>query len=102
MNAIIALAVIGGVLGCLLGIANRYLKVEVDERTEVVTNRLPGVNCGACGFPGCAGLADALVTGEVNSVSTCRVLNNTAKKEIVDYLQTTPGPDGSVRSDVTL
>lgn len=93
-NAIIALGVIGGVLGFLLGIANTYLKVEVDERIDVVTEKLPGVNCGACGYPGCNGLATALVEGSVDKVSTCVVSNNVARQEIMEYLNSTPGPDG--------
>ncbi len=83
MNAVIALMIIGGVLGMMLGIAHKYLKVEVDQRIDVVTDKLPGVNCGGCGYPGCHGLAEALVEGEVQT-----------KKEIADYLNTTPGPDG--------
>ena len=35
---------------------------------EEVTALLPGYNCGSCGFPGCSGLAEALVNGEVKSV----------------------------------
>ena len=51
MNAVIALMIIGGVLGMMLGIAHKYLKVEVDQRIDVVTDKLPGVNCGGCGYP---------------------------------------------------
>ena len=57
INAILALAVIGAVLGVILGIADKYLKVEVDNRIEVVTSKLAGANCGGCGYPGCQGFA---------------------------------------------
>ena len=33
---------------------------------------LPGNNCGGCGFPGCSGLAAAIVKGEAE-VSGCPV-----------------------------
>lgn len=95
IHAVIALCIIGGVLGFMLGIANKYLKVEEDERIDVVSSKLPGVNCGGCGFAGCGGLATALVEGSVKSVSKCVVANNIVKKDIADYLNTTPGPDGN-------
>lgn len=94
INAILALAVIGAVLGVILGVADKYLKVEVDNRIEVVTSKLAGANCGGCGFPGCQGFATALVEGEVDKVSRCAPTSAQKKAEIVEYLNTTPGPDG--------
>ncbi len=97
IQAIVALAVIGGILGLILGISNTYLVVEEDERVEVVTGMLPGVNCGGCGYPGCAGLAAALVEGTVTSVSKCVVANTVAKSEIVDYINNAPGTEIKVK-----
>lgn len=94
INAILALAVIGAVLGVILGVADKNLKVEVDNRIEVVTSKLAGANCGGCGFPGCQGFATALVEGEVDKVSRCAPTSAQKKAEIVEYLNTTPGPDG--------
>ena len=95
INAILALAVIGAVLGVILGIADKYLKVEVDNRIEVVTSKLAGTNCGGCGYPGCQGFATALVEGEVDKVSRCAPTSAEKKAEIVEFLNTTPGPDGN-------
>lgn len=95
INAIVALAAIGGVLGLLLGIADKYLKVEVDQRIDVVTSKLAGANCGGCGYPGCAGFATALVEGETDKVSKCAPTSAANKAEIVEYLNSTPGPDGT-------
>ena len=75
ISAILALLVIGAVLGCVLGIANQYLRVEEDNRISDVTEMLPGANCGGCGYPGCAGFAGALVEGEASKVSACVVSN---------------------------
>ena len=69
--AIVMMLVLGAVLGLGLGIADKYLKVEVDERVEKVTEMLPNYNCGGCGYAGCSGLAQALVSGEIQTVS-CR------------------------------
>ena len=95
INAILALAVIGAVLGVILGIADKYLKVEVDNRIEVVTSKLAGANCGGCGYPGCQGFATALVEGEGDKVSRCTPTSAEKKAEIVEFLNTTPGPDGN-------
>ncbi len=94
ISAILALVVVGAVLGLLLGIANKYLVVEEDNRIGEVTEMLPGANCGGCGYPGCAGFASALVEGEATKVSACVVSNQETREKIVNYLTETPGPDG--------
>ena len=88
----IALAVI---IGVLLAVASKFLHVEQDERIEKVTEMLPGYNCGACGKAGCAAFGEALVTGEVTTVSGCKVIKPDKKQEIKDYLDNTPGTDGT-------
>lgn len=95
INAVLALVVIGAVLGCLLGIANKYLLVEEDNRVTKVIDMLPGANCGGCGYPGCSGFANALVEGETTKVSGCVVSNQETREKIVSYLNETPGPDGT-------
>ena len=95
IKAFIALAVIGGLLGGMLGIADKYLKVEVDERIDVVASKLAGANCGGCGYPGCSGFATALVEGATDKVSKCAPTSADKKQEIIAYLNSTPGPDGT-------
>lgn len=62
--AIIIVAVIGLVAGIGLSIASIVMAVPKDEKVEALTEALPGANCGACGFSGCAGYAEALAKGE--------------------------------------
>ncbi len=92
--AIIMMLILGALLGLGLGIASKYLAVKEDERVETVIKMLPNYNCGSCGYPGCSGLAQALVNGEVNIVGTCRPCKPDQKAAIAEYLNTTPGPDG--------
>ena len=92
--AVVMMLVLGGLLGLGLGFADRFLKAEVDERVEKVTGMLPGYNCGGCGYPGCSGMAEAMVTKEVNTF-LCKPCKPDKKQEIIDYLKNTPGPDGS-------
>ena len=67
-----SLAVLGAAFGSLLAVAAQKFQVEVDPRVEAILNALPGANCGACGFPGCAGLADAIAAGKA-PVNKCPV-----------------------------
>ena len=91
--AALTMLVIGALLGVMLGVASKVFHVELDEREAKVTEMLPGYNCGGCGYPGCSGLAAALIGKETDTVSfkPCKA---DRKKEIVDYLNSTPGPDG--------
>ena len=93
--AILVLAVIGAILGGALCVADQFLKVEVDEREAFVASHLAGANCGGCGYPGCAGFAAAIVAGEVDQIGKCRPTKADIKQEIIDYLNSTPGPDGT-------
>jgi Na+-translocating ferredoxin:NAD+ oxidoreductase RNF subunit RnfB len=65
-----------GALGCLMGLglayAGRRFAVETDPREDEVLAALPGVNCGACGFPGCAGYAHAVACSG-HAVNRCPV-----------------------------
>jgi electron transport complex protein RnfB len=62
--AVASLTTLGLILGLLLGVAARRLAVEGNPLIEEVQAILPGSQCGQCGFPGCAGAAQALVAGE--------------------------------------
>jgi len=55
---------LGGLgLFCAIGlvIARRFLHVSEDPRVKEIESILPGINCGACGFSGCRGYAEALL-----------------------------------------
>lgn len=66
------IGVLGLLIGLLLGFASEKFKVEVNELEIVVRELLPGVNCGACGYPGCDGLANAISLGKA-AVNACPV-----------------------------
>lgn len=75
MTIVIPVAVVGGLglfFGICLAYASKVFEVKVDERIAKVRELLPGANCGACGFSGCDGLADAIVNKGV-SPSKCPV-----------------------------
>ncbi|MFB0566440.1 MAG: RnfABCDGE type electron transport complex subunit B [Candidatus Aminicenantaceae bacterium] len=60
-----------GALGLLFSLglvfAYRKLRVEEDPRVEKISEILPQVNCGACGYSGCRAFAEAAAEGKVES-----------------------------------
>ncbi len=65
LAAVTSLAVMGAAFGGVLGVASKKFMVEVEPKVEEILSVLPGANCGACGQPGCAGFAEAVVNGDV-------------------------------------
>lgn len=72
INSILVLGILGLVFGAVLAYASKKFAVEVDERVEQILEALPGANCGGCGYPGCGGLATAIVEGKA-AVNGCPV-----------------------------
>ncbi len=68
IEAILTIGGIGLISSLGLGLAAKKFAVYVDPKIEAVAGALPGVNCGACGFAGCRGFAEAVAAGksEVN------------------------------------
>jgi Na+-translocating ferredoxin:NAD+ oxidoreductase RNF subunit RnfB len=79
------LAGLGLLFGLLLAVADRFFKVVEDPRIEAVEKLLPGSNCGACGQPGCRGLAEKIVAG-AERPSRCSVSSPAGLEAIADFL----------------
>jgi len=63
----------------------KFFGVEVDARLEQAEELLPGANCGACGFAGCADFARALVAGSANP-GVCPSASSEAVEELCALL----------------
>lgn len=59
--AVISLGAIGLVSAVILFVASKKFAVYEDPRIGEVAEVLPQANCGGCGYPGCAGFAEACV-----------------------------------------
>lgn len=68
--AVLVLGVIAVVFGLVLSVAAKVFEVEVDERLPKIQACLAGANCGGCGYPGCAGCAEAILAGKA-PVTAC-------------------------------
>ena len=85
ITATLVVAVVGIFIGIFLGIAAIWFRVETDPREEGILGVLPGNNCGGCGFPGCSGLAAAIVKGEAK-VSACPVGGEIVAEKIAEIM----------------
>lgn len=85
LTAIVILAGLGAFFGIGLAIANRFLRVEEDPRLEILDEKLPGSNCGACGEAGCHAFAETLLSG-VNAPSRCTVASPGDIENIAAFL----------------
>ena len=94
--AVIILAVLGLVLGIGLAIGSIVFHVKEDNRIADVEHMLPNYNCGACGYPGCHGMAEALVSGKEKKISKCKPGKKDKNYDpIIAYLSEHPDEDGT-------
>lgn len=87
MSFLLAIAVLvglGALSGAGLALANRFFGVDEDPRLDRLCDALPGANCGACGYPGCRGYAQALLSGV--DITSCAPGGNASVKEIARIL----------------
>lgn len=87
VTALIIIGLLGLFIGIFLGVAGILFKVHADEREEKIVEALPGNNCGGCGYPGCAGLANAIANGKA-PVNQCPVGGEPVAKEIAGIMGT--------------
>jgi len=66
-TAVFSVTSIGVISAAVLCVASRFMFVKVDERLALLSEIMPGANCGACGFPGCSGYAKALLGGSAKA-----------------------------------
>ncbi|MFC2019074.1 4Fe-4S dicluster domain-containing protein [Chloroflexota bacterium] len=92
IGIVFMLTAIALVFGLAIYFVNRYVphKVKGLEKTEEVSAILPGMNCGACGRPGCFAYAQALTAEpELLADGDCAVALQAA--ETVEKLQAALG-----------
>ena len=82
------MAALGVIFGGLLTAASKKFHVEIDPRVDEVRRCCSGANCGACGYPGCDGFAEAVVKGEA-PVDGCKPGGNSAARAIAGIMGTT-------------
>ncbi len=66
LYSVIMLGAVSAASAILLFFVAKKFYVEEDPRIDQVAALLPGANCGGCGYPGCRGLAEAIVKAADN------------------------------------
>ncbi len=85
--AVIALAGIGVFAAILLYFVAQKFKVIEDPRIDLVSDALPGANCGGCGFAGCRNFAEAIVKNESLDNLNCPVGGKQVMNSIGEVMQ---------------
>lgn len=85
LNPMLVLGGLGFIFAVLLSVASQVFAVEVDPKVDEIRNALPGANCGACGFPGCDGLASAIAEGKA-AVNACNVGGQATAENIANIM----------------
>ncbi len=89
---IILLGSLGFLFGIGLAIVAKIFHVEVDPKIEQIIEILPGVNCGACGYPGCSSYAEALVKND-EEINLC----TPGAKEVMEKISKVLGRTGEAK-----
>lgn len=63
LYSVIIMSVLGLAAGTFLAFAAAKFAVKANPKEKLVEAVLPGANCGACGFPGCAAFAKSVSDG---------------------------------------
>lgn len=82
----LVLAALGFVLGFLIFIVEKYFHVEEDSRIELIVEKLPKYNCGACGYPGCKEMAQGLLKKEAKP-SLCKPMKKEDELILEEFLK---------------
>lgn len=61
---VVIIGLLGLAFGAILAWLAQKFAVETNPLVQKIEQVLPGANCGACGYPGCSGLAEAIAQGE--------------------------------------
>lgn len=83
---ILLLGVLTLIFGAFLVFSAEKFRVKKDERIEKIQEILPGIDCGACGAPGCAAFAKGVAEGKY-AVNGCKVGGEKTAKEISKILK---------------
>ena len=83
---IITLSALGLASAVILYFVAQKFKVFEDPRIDEVQEKLPGANCGGCGFAGCRNFAEALVKADSFDGIFCPVGGNSTMADVAAIL----------------
>ena len=84
---VLVLGLLGVAFASLLAGSNKAFAVQLNPKLEGVLGALPNSNCGACGFAGCLGYAEAVVALKAG-VSGCLAGGSAVAAKIAEIMGT--------------
>ena len=84
--SVISLGTLGTIAAVILYFVAQKFKVIEDPRIDMVADKLPGANCGGCGYAGCRALAEVIVRNESLDGMNCPPGGNEAMTDIAAVL----------------
>jgi Na+-translocating ferredoxin:NAD+ oxidoreductase subunit B len=84
--SVLSLGSIGLLFGIILSFLDKKLQVFEDPKVKEVNRRLPGINCGACGFAGCLAYSKAAVK-ENSLLGGCKPGGEEVNKSVASVLK---------------
>jgi Na+-translocating ferredoxin:NAD+ oxidoreductase RNF subunit RnfB len=85
MIGILILTVVALILGIILVLTDLFINKK-DKKEEEYLKRLPGYNCGSCGYGSCSGMAKAMLEN-IEAYKKCRPLRGDKLKEMEEYVE---------------
>ena len=82
ITAVVSVTIIGIICAVMLAVASKVMAVKRDERAALIREKLPGANCGACGYAGCDGYAAALIDGSGVKTNLCIPGGDAVSREV--------------------
>ncbi|MFW5757650.1 MAG: RnfABCDGE type electron transport complex subunit B [Bacteroidota bacterium] len=84
--SIVSLAALGSIAAIVLYFVAQKFKVIEDPRIDEVAEKLPGANCGGCGYAGCRAFAEEIVRKGSLEGMNCPPGGNDVMKDIAKLL----------------
>lgn len=85
LTAILALGILAGLFGLLLGYSAIRFRVEGDPVVDQINAILPQTQCGQCGYAGCRPYAEAIAAGEAD-INQCPPGGEAGIRALADLL----------------
>ncbi len=85
LEAVILMTLLGLIFGFILAYAAKRLAIKIDDRLHELIRALPGVNCGACGYPSCKLYAEAVYNKKA-ALNLCKVGKEPTMKKLTEIM----------------
>lgn len=84
MIGILIITLSAFILGTILVLTDIFINKK-DIKQEEFLKRLPGYNCGSCGYGSCSGMAEEMCKN-IEAYKKCRPLRGDKLKEMEEYI----------------